>query len=199
MAAPVRRVNVRPAALGFSSRHPIVLSSPGPFLLVIFGPSARRHGLGARRFALRPESQSARRERRRVRAGAAEVARRLQIASERLLHRRVSTHAHSNERHDRDLLTDALTFPATDELPSTRPSAEPREEIFERGSNPSEVWHGRTARVRDATAHLVDRLAALVARPSLRLEPLSLSCASDHALSAGAAHSRTRACMLLLD
>jgi hypothetical protein len=199
MAAPVRRVNVRPAALGFSSRPPIVLSSPGPFLLAVLA-----HRRGATDLS-RDDSPSGPSRSRlvgsavRERARHQQPARRLQIASNRLMYRWTILRRHSMRQARRNSLRHSLSLQLSVERRPTRSSTETREEIFERGSNPSEVWHGRTARVRDATAHLVDRLAALVARPSLRLEPLSLSCASDHALSAGAAHSRTRACMLLLD
>ena len=42
------------------------------------------------------------------------------------------------------------------------------EEIFQRASVASEVWHARTARARRAIAHLLGRLAARIARSSLR-------------------------------
>ena len=61
----------------------------------------------------------------------------------------------------------------SERLPA-RPSTDLREEIFKRGSNPSEVWHACTARVGRAIAHLLGCLAARLSHSSLPLEPLSL-------------------------
>ena len=78
-----------------------------------------------------------------------------------------------------------------------RPSTELREEIFHFAANASEVRHARTARVRGAIAHLFGRLAALVARSVLPVQPTVLRL--SYALSAGAAHSSWRACKLVFD
>ena len=72
----------------------------------------------------------------------------------------------------------SLTSRAADERLPAQPSTELREEIFHFAADASEVRHARTARVRGAIAHLFGRLAALVARSVLPVQPLPPFCGS---------------------
>ena len=58
-----------------------------------------------------------------------------------------------------------------------------REAHGPRVANPSEIWHGRTARVRDATAHRRAPFAAFLTRSNLRLRPLALQGSTGACLS----------------
>ena len=75
---------------------------PQKFVAAVLDLSARRFRRCALTFIRQPGGQPLRRERLQIGAGAAEVGCPLQLASDPLLHRRVSTHGQPNERALRD-------------------------------------------------------------------------------------------------
>ena len=140
----------------------------------VLGPWARRSRRGARRLVLRPGLRSARRWGQQGGAGAAEAASVLQIASWVQPRWSVSSTSHMISNPELSVLTHYHRWTSRFERLPARPSTELREEIFHVDSNPSEVWHARTARVGRAIAHLLGCLAARLSHSSLPLEPLSL-------------------------
>ena len=94
-------------------------------------------------------------------------ARRLQIASQRLLYRVAMLQKSSTRLAIRNSLRHRLPLQFSIHMLAARRSAQLREDIFPRASSPSAVWHARTARARGTVAHNAALLAVLIARSGL--------------------------------